>query len=510
MKRLLHLFLPILLIACSDSSDQSPGQGGDPLRLLPLHAEPDVAVGGAIVDSAGREVILRGVNVNAYAEYWQGTDYPTTFAFTDEDAQAIAGIGWNVVRLLLSWSLVEPAPGQYNQAYLDEIDAAVEILGDYGIYTIIDLHQDAWGPTLAAREDENCSAGWEPAFGWDGAPGWATLDGGAERCTPNEIRELSPAVRNAFGAFFRDDPAVDGIGIRTRYVQMLGYLAERFATSPTVAGYDLMNEPNAFTDEEKIGLSVMYGEALEEIRAGEQRGGGFNHLVLFEPSSLWVPLAEGPPDYFPYDSNVVYAPHIYTGGVNSGTLNEENFQTARDEAALFGGAPVLTGEWGASPSRAEPGGDDYFLQHQAWQDQFHFGAALWTWRESCGDPHKAGDYRAGRVPYVWGEFEVDCTNNEITGPRMDVIQQLTRPVLRAAPGRLQKFSYEPDSGRFEASASGASDAELVLFYPVSKHGQPITERSGGLSDLRWVEGPGGGGYLIGAVTGEDWLLVLRP
>lgn len=507
MKHLLYLCLPLLLIACSDANDRRVQSNH--LELLPLHAEPDIAAGGVIADSAGREVILRGVNVNAYAEYWQGTEYPTTFPFTEQDAEAIAAIGWNVVRLLLSWSLVEPAPGEYDEAYLDEIAAAVELLRGYGIYTIIDLHQDAWGPTLAAREDENCPTGWEPAFGWDGAPAWATLDSGADRCTINHTRELSPAVRNAFSAFFRNDPAGDGIGVRTRYTRMLGHVAERFATLPAVAGYDLMNEPNAFTDEEMSGLSAMYGEALEEIRAAEQRAGGFHHLVLFEPSSLWVPLAEGPPDYFPYDSNVVYAPHIYTGGVNNSTLTEENFQTARDEAALFGGAPVLTGEWGADPRRAEPGGDDYFLQHQALQDQYHFGSALWTWRESCGDPHKAGDYRAGRVPYVWGEFEVDCTSNEVTGTRTDVILQLTRPVLRAAPGRLQEFSYEHDSGRFEASASGGVDGALVLFYPLSKHGQPITVRSDGLENLRWIEAPGGNGYLLATVMEEDWLLILR-
>ena len=100
------------------------------------------------------------------------------------------------------------------------------------------------------------------------------------------------------------------------------------------------------------------------------------------------------------------------------------------------------------------------------------------------------------------------TSNHISGPRTDVIRQLTRPVMRAAPGRLQTFNYEPDSGRLEVSASGASDGVLVLFYPVTKHGQPITERSDGLEDLRWVEGPGGDGYLIGTVTREDWLLVM--
>jgi hypothetical protein len=55
------------LIATGCGSDD--GHGGamvdEALQLLPLHAEPDPVSGGRIVDSDGREVLLRGVNVNA-------------------------------------------------------------------------------------------------------------------------------------------------------------------------------------------------------------------------------------------------------------------------------------------------------------------------------------------------------------------------------------------------------------------------------------------------------------
>ena len=76
----------------------------------------------------------------------------------------------------------------------------------HGVRSIVDFHQDAWGPTLAARPGEVCAAGQEPAFGWDGAPAWATLDDGAPRCMIAGVRELSPAVRAAFAAFWADDP----------------------------------------------------------------------------------------------------------------------------------------------------------------------------------------------------------------------------------------------------------------------------------------------------------------
>ena len=95
----------------------------------------------------------------------------------------MAGIGWNVARLLVSWSRVEPRPGAYDEAYLDKIAADVRLLARHRIYSIIDFHQDAWGPTLAAGRGEVCPPG-SPALGWDGAPGWATLDGGAPAARP--------------------------------------------------------------------------------------------------------------------------------------------------------------------------------------------------------------------------------------------------------------------------------------------------------------------------------------
>jgi hypothetical protein len=147
---------------------------------------------------------------------------------------------------------------------------------------------------------------------------------------------------------------------------------------------------------------------VREIRAGEdaaRRAGVADvepHLVLFEPSVVWSAAGRGPPPDFAHDRDVVYAPHIYTGGFTNGPVTAAAFEIARDEAGAFGGAPVLSGEWGSDPRRASDPADGYFLTHQELQDEFQFSATLWTWRESCGDPHKVGDFRAGRIPYVWG------------------------------------------------------------------------------------------------------------
>lgn len=484
------------------------GRAGWRPVLPPLSAEPDPVAGGRIVDALGREVVLRGVNVNALVEYWPYGSFPTTFPFTEADADAISGIGWNVVRLLVSWSRIEPEPGRYDEAYLDRVAAVVRQLERRGVYSIIDLHQDAWGPSLAAPRGTVCPAGESPAFGWDGAPAWATFDGGASRCVPAGIRELSPAVRAAFAAFWADAAGPGGVGIRTRYTAMLGHLGERFAREPAVAGYDIMNEPNAFGSAEVAALGDLAGDAVAAIRAGERRDRGFPHLVLVEPSITWADFSVGTPPPFPHDGNVVFAPHIYRGGLSSGPIPPEDFTRAHTDAAALGGLPVLVGEWGSSPQRASDPADGYFRIHLDLQDEHRFSGTLWTWRESCGDPHKAGDARDGRVPYVWGEFEVDCRTNTVTGPRTDLITQLRRGYVRAAPGVLRTMTYRAADG-LHAEGDGARVGEvLVAWFPGAKGSVRVSDR--GLIGVRTTPaGPDGGVYVTGTAVRSAWSLEVR-
>lgn len=482
-----------------------PGARGWRPVLPALHAEPDPVAGGRIVDALGREVLLRGVNVNALNEYWQYGSFPTTFPLTDSDADRISATGWNVVRLLVAWSRVEPAPGVYDDHYLDQVAHAVDTLERRGVYTIIDFHQDAWGPTLAAPPGTICPAGSDPAFGWDGAPEWATLDGGAARCAPGGVREISPAVLASFGAFWNDAPGPGGVGIRTRYTRMVGHVSERFARNPSVAGYDLINEPNAFSAEQVAALSDLYTDAHAAIRAGEQSRHGFAHLVFFEPGALWSDFSSGTPPDFEHDDNIVFAPHIYRGGITSGPIERSDFERARSDAATFGGAPVLIGEWGSSPERAKDPADVYFREHQRLQDEFHFGATLWTWRESCGDPHKAGDARQGTVPYVWGEFDLDCTTNQVVGVRQPLVDQLDRAYVRAAPGRLVESSQDLTTGELRAAGDHAHPGSvLVAWFPLRADKVRVRASQG----LRFVRisssGSDGGAYVTGIAIQASW------
>lgn len=464
--------------------------------VRPLHAVPDPVAGGRLVDDRGREVLLRGVNVNALADYWRGTPFATTFPLAAQDPARMRRIGWNAVRLLVSWSRVEPAPGRYDERYLDLVARTARRLGRAGLAVVVDAHQDAWGPSLAAPPGTTCPGASTPALGWDGAPAWATRDGGAARCDPG-VREGVPAVMAAWRAFFADQG-----GVRRRFVAMWGRVARRLAPVGAVVAYDLLNEPGALDTGAQQSLSGVYADALAAIR----RAPGRRRLVLFEPSVLWSDIGGGAPPAFRHDRDVVYAPHLYEGAFVNGPITAHPFEVARDDARRFGGAPVLSGEWGTGPERAEEPGGGYFGAHQALQDRFRFSATLWTWRESCGDPHKVGDRRAGRVPEVWGLFDVDCRTNAVRGPRTSLVAALTRGYVRAAPGRLARTAWDPAARVLRAAGGGARPGagDLVAFWPRARGAAPRV-RARGLRSVR-VRGD----LVLARPRGGAWSLVVRP
>jgi endoglycosylceramidase len=495
------------------------GAMASPAAALPrLKAEPDPERGGRIMDSKGREVLLRGVNVNSLGQYWKGTDKAPVLPFDRRDPVRISRMGWNVVRLIVSWSRVEPRPGEYDEVYVDRVGRWIDRLEKNGVYTIIDFHQDAWGATLAAHPDESCEAPQQPGFGWDGAPGWATIDEGQPRCF-NKAREVNPAVITAWTNFFENAPASDGVGIQTHYVRTLRYIAKRFAKSNAMAGIDIMNEPGALGGSNNDALGPFYARAVKSIRSGEKSGRGFRHMVLFEPSVLWSLIGSGPPPPFEADGQIVYSPHLYGGSIGGeGPPSRASFETALAEAKAFNGAPVLTGEWGGSPGRATGADDDYFNTHQALQDEFRIGATVWTWKQSCGDPHAATHDPDTAPPLPpWSLFKMDCEGerNRIVGPYGYLKKDLRRAYVRRAPGRLVSTSYKQAGRIFRASgrSSRSDSGNVEVFYPQGESISITVSRPlPGHPIKRKLLGPSGnqGTVMTIPVKTGDWSITIRP
>jgi endoglycosylceramidase len=499
MRRLLVVAVAALLVAGIPVA-RAAGPAA-PSRYLHVRA-------GRIVDGPGRTVLLRGVNVNQLGDYFRPNPaVPSTLPFNRSDLEQIAALGMSSVRLIVHWSLLEPQPGVRDGAYLARVKEAVRWARELGLYVVLDMHQDAWGKYIASGRDEACTPPTSPNPGWDGAPEWATLTDGLTRCRLS-LREASPAAAQAWASFW-----ADRAGIQQHLVDTWAWLAATFRRDPTVAGYDLLNEPNpgwtiGATDVTLLG--EYHRRALEAIRAAEQ--GGLNKIVFFEPAATWSAVPAGVPRPWTTDTQVVFAPHIYAGSISADksiTGSEViplrfGFEEAKREATVYG-TTFWVGEWG--PFSDAAGDGNYASRFAALEDEFQVGSAFWQWKQACGDPHSAS-YPSGAVPKEVGNVVlVRCGDRAAPeGVVVGLVDRnarvLSRPYLRAFPGTAT-FASDPAKRSLVASGSAAAGGPSLEIW-VPGPSRPVVATTG----LRRVQlRPVPGGTLVRATpTGGPWTL----
>lgn len=449
--------LAVGLAAPGAGARGAPTDSGGPRgSLRPLHAVDGTTP--AIVDDLDRQVTLRGVNVNSLGDYFQ-TDpaLPPVVPVTSRDWDAMAAHGFDVVRLLVSWSRLEPQPGVVDHAYLRTVRSAVRSAAARGIYSVIDLHQDAWGKFIASPPGTTCTAGTEPAIGWDGAPQWATITDGADTCRAGS-REESPAVRAAWDSFYADRD-----GIQSQLVRVWKVIARTFADEPAVAGYDLINEPNHgnrsdFADR----LADYYRRGIAAVRSGEQHAAAqgrrsFSHMVFFETTVYGVPVPTG----FSTDTNLVFEGHNY--GESIGDLPLDGVFDYFQSLARSYGTPLWIGEYGwfSDPAANRPKLERYAAKEDA---LLTAGDAWWQWRQACGDPHSIGTF-GGRPDPVLVHFQRNgCPGDHNLG----VVPEWSctwRAYPRAVPGRLTQRVSTCDGPLDLAGSTSRAGGEAEVWYP---------------------------------------------
>lgn len=433
--------------------------------LPPLHVVR--GAGARIEDAHGRQVLLRGVNVNQLGDYYRGAPaLDPTIPLTEDDFAQIASLGFDSVRLIVHWSALEPAPGAFDRAYVDRIHQAVEWAKAHEIYTVLDMHQDAWSKYVGTPPGETCAPGASPAIGWDGAPQWATFTDGLPTCAFGGVREVAPAVAQAWQSFYADRDGIQG-----RLVETWRKLAHEFASEPAVAGFDIVNEPHpgyAPSASAATELAAFYTRALDAIRAGEQ--GGFAHVVFFEPLVVWSASAVDavPPPTFTDDPNIVFAPHLYAGSISADRTTGTPFLTPRDghdfaaDAAAGYGTTYWSGEWGWF---GDPANDrDAIAAYAAEEDGRRVGGAWWDWKQACGDPHQVNDAGGGGTSPSLNRYA--CPEQRSLGIPGSTRRILARAYPRAAPGRLTAVESDPETGALSVKGAAASGcAELIAWLP---------------------------------------------
>ena len=268
-----------------------------------------------------------------------------------DDFAQMRALGFNVVRLVLNWSQLEPT-ARHLLGDLSQPGGAGGRVGP----PAGDLRdpRHAPGPVLALHrpgQEGHAPSGCTPSGGGDGAPAWAVQADGKPGCAMFGIDELNPAESASFYNFWQD-AAVDapkgqapGTGLQDHYIGALAALARRFENTPAVLGYELMNEPqpgsigstpagNGYqaSSQELYPFYTRAIEALTGVRDGRptcpaaaptsltgacaypKLASVSRQQIFFEPLAYRNLVDFSLQVSTPFTSypNVVFAPHVYT------------------------------------------------------------------------------------------------------------------------------------------------------------------------------------------------------
>lgn len=469
-RRLLAATTTLAVLAAGTAALAAPDP--EPETDRPLTFLHVATVGGdrQIVDAHGRSVLLRGVNVDGLVDYWRPdlrTPYPIAPTAYDDgrcpaddptvegvpvcwfDLPQMRALGYDDIRLNVSWSLLEPKPGRIDPTYVERIAQVVGWAREQGIWVTIDMHQDAWSKYVFTSSGGECPPPLGATRGYDGAPAWASAHR-LPACTLGGTRELDPAVAEAAQAFWSDLPAPDGVGLQEHYTAAVTALARRFADDPTVTGYDLMNEPEpglAPEAESSGELMPFYAKVTAGVLAAVPR---FRQLVFLEPGVERDITAQRayvlPWSAYSAYPNAVYAPHDYTGVFTLGAQTGapvDSFQADYDAAAADAvalGLPLWIGEFGGPPSTDRT----VLAGHYAQQEARRIGSSMWLWKENANDT-------VGNS--FWGVYGPPFDGATPTGvPQPDRIRRTSRVYPLVTFGSLQRAVSDPYAGTADVVA----------------------------------------------------------
>jgi endoglucanase len=325
--------------------------------------------GDAVVDAAGTRVLLRGAGLGGWMNMENFiTGYPASETamrtavgavlgperaerffdrlldafFAEDDARLLAELGVNCLRLPINQRAFEhdSAPFELLESGFTRLDRAIELCGEHGIYTVIDLHA---------------------------VPG-----------SQNQHWHSDNATHTA--AFWQHPHFQD------RVVHLWRALAARYRGNPWVAGYNLLNEPGDSSGEV---VGPFHDRLVAAVREEDPE-----HIVFVDGNTYSTDFSVFGEPY----ENAVYACHDYARsgmasggpypGVSAGqwvdrdVLEETFLERTRFQRET--GTPIWVGEFGpvytGDPERDEQ-------RYQILSDQLDIydrhaaGWSLWTYKD---------------------------------------------------------------------------------------------------------------------------------
>jgi hypothetical protein len=265
------------------------------------------------------KIVSELIGPEAAAQFW--TEYRRQY-ITEADIERLARLGFNIVRPSLNARLfltegenaVPVAEG------FDLLDRLIAWCKKNGVYVVVDMHAAPGGQTGSNIDD-----------------------------SANDQPELFTDKRH-----------------EERFIALWVKLAARYKDEPTVAAYDLLNEPlpkrTGAEDKYKDLLEPLYQRVTQAIRKVDPR-----HIITVEGADWandWSVFGK------PFDSNLLYQFHYYCWDRPTALKGIKQYLAARDRLH----APIWAGETGESDNRIYWGTTDYFEANNV-------GWAFWPWKK---------------------------------------------------------------------------------------------------------------------------------
>ncbi len=220
---------------------------------------------GVFRDTLGRTVNFRGINISGSSKLpmisdtnlisFVGRPFPISEA--DKHFERLHKWGFNFIRLIVTWEALEhDGPGKYDFEYIDYIKQITKRARAYGLYIMIDAHQDVWSRFT----------------GGDGAPLWTLekvgfnvnnfMDTNAALIFNSED-EIPPMIwptnysklasATMFSLFFGGNDfapktLIEGENVQNylqeHYINAFSVLAKHLKNETNIIGFEVMNEPH--------------------------------------------------------------------------------------------------------------------------------------------------------------------------------------------------------------------------------------------------------------------------
>lgn len=208
--------------------------------------------GLALRDEYGRQRIFRGENLCVKLP---GISPTALKKFLDIRFNKLHKAGFNVIRLGVTWALLEQKEGKYNDEIIEVFHSFVKRCEKIGVYIMLDMHQDLYSPR----------------FYGDGMPQWAV----DKKIKPKKFMAIwaegyfyMDSVQQGFYDFWHNENDV-----QDKFIKAWVHFARAFDDCENVLGYDYLNEPYIESNGRALFVTFMenmvanmYGQRLDLLK----------------------------------------------------------------------------------------------------------------------------------------------------------------------------------------------------------------------------------------------------